>query len=143
MADVFTKKKRSEIMSRIRAKNTGIEKIVFSYLRKQKIHFQKHYGKAPGKPDISLPFKKIAVFINGDFWHGYRFTNWENRIPKKYWRDKIASNIARDRKNYRILKKAGWLIMKVWEHKLAKHPSETCRKIKAFLKTKTAHPGSF
>lgn len=135
MTDVFTKKKRSEIMSRIRAKDTGIEKSAFSYLRKQKIYFQKHYRKAPGNPDISLPSKKKAIFINGDFWHGYRFLSWKNRIPKKYWREKIAYNIFRDKKNYRILKKAGWKVMKVWGHDIAKRPEKTLRKIKAFLKT--------
>ncbi len=69
MADVFSKAKRSEIMSRIRAKDTRIEKTVFSYLRKKKIYFQKHYSKVAGNPDIALPAEKIAVFINGDFWH--------------------------------------------------------------------------
>jgi len=137
MADVFSKKKRSEIMSRIRAKDTGIEKIVFSFLRKKKISFRKHYSKIAGKPDIALPSKKIAVFINGDFWHGYRFKKWANRIPKKYWKEKIESNMARDRKNYRLLKKSGWKLLKVWGHEIAEHPEESCGKIGFFLRGKS------
>lgn len=122
-------------MSLIRSKDTGIEKSVFSYLRKRKIYFQKHYSKAPGKPDIALPSKKKAVFINGDFWHGYRFASWKNRIPEKYWREKIESNIARDKKRYAMLRRRGWKIMRVWGHDVLKRQEETCRKIEKFLRS--------
>lgn len=136
MADVFSKEKRSDIMSRIRAKNTGIERTVFAYLRKRKIYFRPHYDKIPGKPDIALPIKKTAVFINGDFWHGYRFSSWKRRIPKKYWRQKIASNISRDKKRYATLRRNGWRIMKVWGHDVIKKPERTCKEIEKFLKAK-------
>ena len=79
MADVFSKKKRSEIMSKIRSEETQIEQIVYRYLRKQGVYFQKHYKKAPGSPDIALPKKKIAVFIDGDFWHGWRFSKKKSK----------------------------------------------------------------
>ena len=135
MADMFTKQKRSEIMSRIRARNTGIEKRVFSYLKRRRIHFQPHYGRAPGKPDIALPSKKLAVFINGDFWHGYCFSAWSHRIPGEYWRGKIASNIKRDRKHLRALKKQGWRVLKVWGHELLEDPEPACNKIAGFLRS--------
>lgn len=134
MADVFSRPKRSEIMSKIRSKDTGIEKIVFAYLRKQKIYFQKHYAKIPGNPDIALPSQKKAVFINGDFWHGYRFKEWKDRLPKIYWRDKIAGNIKRDNKNQRLLRHRGWKILKIWSHCLKKDPLAECQKIADFLK---------
>ena len=134
MADVFSKEKRSEIMSLIRAKNTGIEKKVFSYLRKNRIHFQRHYDRVPGKPDVAIPSKKVALFIDGDFWHGYRFEQWRKRIPKDYWRDKIASNIARDERNRRALRRKGWRVMRVWSHELAKRPEKTLEKIAVFLR---------
>jgi len=123
-------------MSRIRSKDTAIEKIAFSFLRKNKIHFQPHYSKVAGKPDIALPSKKRAIFINGDFWHGYHFGRWKNRIPKKYWVAKIEGNILRDRKNCRKLKREGWEVMKIWGHELIKNPSLTCRKISKFLTAK-------
>ncbi len=135
MADVFIKQKRSEIMSLIRAKNTGIEKKVFAFLRRNKIYFQRHYSKASGKPDVALPKKKIAVFIDGDFWHGYRFKKWRFRIPKKYWRKKIALNIARDAKNRRTLRRHGWKVLRVWGHELAKNPHKTLSKIADFLQS--------
>lgn len=73
MADVFTKKKRSEIMARIRSKDTAIERFVFKELRKRGLYFKKHYKRIKGCPDIALPRAKKAVFIDGDFWHGWQF----------------------------------------------------------------------
>lgn len=114
--DTFTKKKRSEIMSKIRSKNTKAELLVFRELRKRRIYFQRHYKNAIGKPDIALPRKKRAVFIDGDFWHGYQFNKIKAKLPKKYWLDKINNNISRDEKNRKMLRKNGWLVLRIWEH---------------------------
>jgi len=92
MPDKFSKEKRSEIMSRIRSKNTKAEITVFRELRKRGIYFQKHYKKIAGNPDIALPRKKKAVFIDGDFWHGYNFSKLKERLPKKYWLEKIEDH---------------------------------------------------
>ncbi len=132
--DVFDKEKRSEIMSHIKSKNTKAEMLVFKELRRRGIYFQKHYKKAPGSPDIALPRKKIAVFIDGDFWHGYRFSRYRDRLPKEYWREKIENNIRRDKKNKRILRKCGWKVMRVWEHELKKSIfDKTVKQIIEFL----------
>lgn len=132
--DVFNKQKRSEIMSHIRSKNTKVEVLVFRYLNRKGIYFQKHYKKAAGSPDIALPRKKIAVFIDGDFWHGYRFNGFKDRLPKKYWLDKIGSNIERDRHNKRLLRKNGWRVLRIWEHELKKTRIEdTMDRIISFL----------
>jgi DNA mismatch endonuclease (patch repair protein) len=73
MADMFSPEKLSQIMFRIWSKDSQAERIVFKYLRQDKKYFQKHYSKAPGKPDLALPRKKKAIFIDGDFWHGRDF----------------------------------------------------------------------
>ncbi|MBD3311425.1 MAG: DNA mismatch endonuclease Vsr [Candidatus Magasanikbacteria bacterium] len=134
MADCFTKEKRSEVMSKIRSKETEIEKMVFRHLRKNKIYFQKHYNKAPGKPDIALPQKKKAVFIDGDFWHGWQFSKKKRKLPKKYWLQKIEGNIKRDKKNRAKLKRDGWKVLRVWEHQLKKEGGKYLEKITKFLK---------
>jgi len=131
--DVFSKKKRSEIMSKICSKNTKAELIVFRELRKRKIYFQKHYKKAIGSPDIAIPRKKIAIFIDGDFWHGRNFSKTKKRLPKKYWREKISSNILRDRRNKIKLKKQGWKVLRIWEHELLKNKGLAVKKIINFL----------
>ncbi len=135
MPDVFTKEKRSEIMSLIRAKNTGIERKVFTFLKSEKIYFQKHYSKIAGKPDVALPKKKIAIFIDGDFWHGYKFHLWKQRIPQEYWRSKIENNIARDIRNRRALRRKGWKVLRVWGHSLIKNPEAALWKIASFLRS--------
>lgn len=131
--DKFTKEKRSEIMSRIRSKNTKPEVLIFRELRKRGIYFQKHYKRAVGNPDIAFPRKKKAVFIDGDFWHGYQFSKLKKRLPKRYWLAKIERSIRRDRKNSAQLRKEGWKVLRVWEHDIQKNLDKSINKIINFL----------
>jgi len=120
-------------MSKIRSKNTKAELIVFRELRKRKIYFQKHYKKAAGSPDIAFPRKKMAIFIDGDFWHGRNFAKDKNRLPKKYWREKIGTNILRDKKKGARLKRKGWKILRLWESDILKDEENALSKIISFL----------
>jgi DNA mismatch endonuclease (patch repair protein) len=108
---------------------------VFSFLRRRHVYFQKHYGKVPGKPDVALPSRKRAVFIDGDFWHGWRFSKQKGRLPTSYWIAKIEANIRRDRKNNAALHRLGWDVLRIWEHelKLKKSNQKTFNKILVFL----------
>ncbi len=132
--DVFTKKKRSEIMSKIRSKGTNAELLVFRELRRRGIYFQKHCKRVLGNPDIALIRKKKAIFIDGDFWHGYKFKTQKQRLPKKYWVKKIENNIARDKKVNRELRKNGWHVLRFWEHDIKKNPEKVFKKIVKVLK---------
>lgn len=120
-------------MSKIRSRDTSLEVRVFRFLMREKIYFQKHYKKCPGQPDIALPAKRKAVFIDGDFWHGWRFSKNINRLPKNYWRDKIKANIDRDKRHRALLKKRGWEVLRIWEHELEKNEDRAFEKIKRFL----------
>ncbi|MDD5251417.1 MAG: very short patch repair endonuclease [Patescibacteria group bacterium] len=133
MPDKFSKEVRSRIMSCIRGTNTGIEMTVFRYLRSRRIYFRKHYKLAAGRPDVSVPSRRIAVFIDGDFWHGYRFPAWRAKLPE-YWQKKIAGNRARDRRNFAKLRRDGWLVVRVWEHSLKRRPEETLRFIATVMR---------
>lgn len=119
-------------MSKIRAKNTKAERIVFRYLRSNRVYFQKHYKRVAGCPDIALPRKKIAVFIDGDFWHGRDFARRKDRLPD-YWKMKIEMNMKRDRKNRRVLVREGWRILRIWEKDLMKSKEAYCERIKFFI----------
>jgi DNA mismatch endonuclease (patch repair protein) len=133
MADKFSPEKRSYIMSQIRSKNTSPETIVFNYLRKEKVYFQKHYNKVAGSPDIALPRKKRAVFIDGDFWHGYTLERRKATLPT-YWSEKIIRNVKRDKLYRRTLRNNGWVVLRVWEHELNnKQLKNTLALIKEFL----------
>ncbi len=108
--------RRSALMSSIRSKNTKPELLVFKELRARKVYFQRHYDRAPGKPDIALPRKKRAVFIDGDFWHGRTL----DHVVEKYgeassWTVKLRRNIARDAEQAAELERRGWSVLRVWE----------------------------
>lgn len=120
-------------MSKIRSKNTKAELAVFSELRKRKVYFQKHYKKCIGNPDVAFPRKKIAIFIDGDFWHGRSFLKDWKRLPKKYWRGKIESNMLRDNKNGAKLKKQGWKVLRFWETEVRKNLPKVVNKIQKLI----------
>ncbi len=133
--DVFSKKKRSEIMSHIKGKNTSPERMVFAELRKRKIRYVRHYSKVPGTPDIAIPSNRIAVFIEGRFWHGWGFDRVKTHLSP-FWRRKIETNRRRDKRNLRTLRKLGWKTMRVWDHRLNKNPDFWLQKISDFLSDK-------
>ena len=130
MADIFTPEKRSWVMSRIRSRDTKIEKTMMSLLRKNKIHYRR-FPKLFGSPDFVVE-KKILVFCDGDFWHGYHYDK-KKRAPKKFWREKIERNMARDRKVTGKLRRDGWSVIRLWEHDIAKKPEKCIRKIQRNL----------
>ena len=135
MADIFTKEKRSWVMSRIKGKNTSPELLVFRYLRRNKIYFQRHYTRAPGRPDIAIPSRKICVFVDGDFWHGRKFDPKNYRL-NAFWKRKIMGNMERDIKNRKILRKDGWKVLRIWEFDLkTKRRERTLEKTAMFLKS--------
>jgi len=113
--DNLSKKQRSYCMSRCKGKDTNLEKIVRSTLHKKGLRFRKHNTKLPGKPDIIFPKAKLVVFLDGDFWHGYRFPQWEKSIPP-FWQKKIGETRNRDRRNFAKLRRMGWRVLRIWEH---------------------------
>ena len=107
---------------------------MFTLLKKQNIKFKKHYNIA-GKPDIAVPKKRVAVFLDSDFWHGWNFPRWKNRLPKKYWRDKIEYNRKRDKRNFAKLRRMGWKVIRIWGHEIKKDPDECAGRILRCIKT--------
>lgn len=136
MTDMFSPQRRSEIMSHIRSKETEAERIVFRELRRHKVYFQKHYSRAPGKPDIALPRKRRAVFIDGDFWHGRHLERIQSsRLPDDYWVKKLAYNMRRDKQQMVELIDSGWKVLRIWESDIKRKKTRDSQidKIVAFL----------
>ena len=131
MADVFSKKKRSEVMSLIRSKNTKPELAVRSFLHKNGYRFRLHQKNLPGKPDIVLKKYKSVINVNGCFWHHHQCGNY--KIPKtnrKFWLQKLRNNKKRDIKNNKKLKKLGWTVYISWECQLTmKHLGNLLKKL--------------
>lgn len=119
MPDTLTPKQRSYCMSRVKGKDTGLERVVRSKLQKRGLRFRKHVKNLPGKPDIVFVKKKVAVFLDGDFWHGFRFPQWEGTLSK-FWRKKIGETRKRDQRNFAKLRRMGWRVIRIWEHTIEK-----------------------
>jgi DNA mismatch endonuclease (patch repair protein) len=102
-------------MSRVKGRDTGLERLVRAGLRRQGLRFTTHAKALPGRPDIVFTATRVAVFVDGDFWHGYRFPLWQEKLSP-FWRAKIAANRARDAKNFRKLRRMGWMVVRVWQH---------------------------
>lgn len=118
--DIFSKKKRSEIMCRIGVKNTKPELIVRKILFARGYRYRLHVKKLPGSPDIVFPSKKKVIFVHGCFWHGHRNCQ-KSRLPATnihYWTLKRNGNTARDRKVSSRLRKLGWKVLIIWECQL-------------------------
>ena len=132
MADLLTKKQRSHLMSRIRGKDTTIERILRSALHQAGFRFRKNVRGIPGTPDIVFHHAKVLVFVDGDFWHGYRFPQWGTSLPP-FWQDKIRRNRARDLRYHARLRRSGWKVIRVWEHQIRSNIDLAVLRISKFL----------
>lgn len=117
MTDTLTPEQRSYCMSRVKGKDTTLEKLVRTQLHKRGYRYRKNVSGLPGKPDIVFVKQKVAVFIDGDFWHGYKFPQWENKLSP-VWREKIGKNRKRDKINFAILRRKGWKVIRIWGHQI-------------------------
>ena len=113
--DNLTRAQRRYAMSRVKGTDTGPERAVRSALHRRGLRFRKHERRLPGRPDVVFPRQKVAVFIDGDFWHGYRFPQWQHKLTP-FWQDKIARTRIRDQRNFAALRRQGWAVLRVWEH---------------------------
>lgn|SRR3990167_4125941 len=116
--DVLTPSQRSFNMSRIYSKNTSLEIKLRKLLSAAGVRGYRLHYKITGKPDIVFPKKKMAIFIDGCFWHGCNKDYIKPKTNKKFWLLKIEKNIKRDRKVNRLLKKQGWKVVRLWEHEI-------------------------
>lgn len=120
MADIKTKESRSYNMSRIAGKDTKPEELVRKYLFSKGFRYQKNVRKLPGTPDLVLPKYRTVIFVNGCFWHGHegcKYFVWP-KSNAEFWKQKIETNISRDRQKEAQLRDMGWNVMIVWECEL-------------------------
>ncbi len=120
MTDIFPASKRSEIMSRVKGKETTPEIIVRKYLFSRGLRYRKNVKTLPGTPDIVLPKYKTVVLVNGCFWHGHKDCK-PAHLPATnldYWEKKIANNVERDERKRQELEKLGYKVLVVWQCQL-------------------------
>ena len=127
--DNLTKAQRKKNMQNIRSKNTAPERFIMRELRRRRIYFAHHVTSITGKPDIVFRRKKIAVFIDSDFWHGHPARYIKPKSNRKYWRAKISRNKERDEEVNRLLKKSGWKVIRIWEADIKRNTARCVLKI--------------
>jgi DNA mismatch endonuclease, patch repair protein len=128
MPDNLTATQRSFTMSRIRSSNTQIELHLRRRLHRLGLRYRLHSSSLPGKPDIVFSSARVVVLVDGDFWHGWRFTKWQHKLAP-YWRQKIAGNIKRDTRTRARLRRLGWNVVRIWEHELRQDPDDCVRRV--------------
>jgi DNA mismatch endonuclease (patch repair protein) len=117
MTDVYPREKRSAVMRRVKGKDTTPELAVRKALTGLGARYRLHRKDLPGKPDIVLPGRRLALFVHGCFWHGHDCARGA-RVPKQnrdYWVGKVARNRARDAVNREALAALGWRVETIWE----------------------------
>lgn len=114
--DKITKEQRAKIMASIKSKNTSPEIIICKLLKKNKFSFRQNDIRLVGTPDFVFWRKKIVIFVDSDFWHGHpsRFVMPKTNVL--FWKNKIEKNRKRDKKVNRLLRKNGWIVIRLWEH---------------------------
>jgi len=122
MTDRLTREQRSALMSRVRGRNTRPELAVRKSLRRLGVRFRSYARIAGTTVDFVLPGRHAVILVHGCFWHGCRAHYKAPKSSVRYWTDKIAGNMARDRRQIRALKEADWRVFVVWSHSLRGDP---------------------
>lgn len=121
---------RSELMSRIRSKNTLFERDFIKALKKSTaLIFSVNVAAIKGKPDIVFRKQKVCIFLDSDFWHGWQYPRWKHLLKNDFWRNKIEQNRKRDRRNTSHLRQSKWVVLRLWEHEIKKYFDRSCGKI--------------
>ncbi len=128
MPDHLTPEQRSRAMKRVKLKDGSLEKLVQRELHTRGLRFKRHVRSLPGRPDIVFQEQKLAVFVDGDFWHGWRLPAWEHKLSR-FWRDKLRANRARDQRNFRRPHAQGWRVIRLWRHELVSDASRCLQKV--------------
>lgn len=123
--------KRSKLMQKIKSTDTKPEVALRKLLWSRGVRYRKNNEGLLGKPDICILKQKIAIFIDGEFWHGFDWKNKKQKIKtnREYWIPKIEKNIERDKKIKLILENEGWTVLRIWESEIKKNPAECLRKV--------------
>jgi DNA mismatch endonuclease, patch repair protein len=134
MPDVFTKAKRSEVMSRIRGRgNKDTEVALAVLLRRHGITGWRRHPAMFGKPDFVFRRERVALFVDGCFWHGCPKHSNAPVNNSIFWKTKLTKNVLRDKHVNRQLRRAGWSVVRIWEHELTKNSPACIRRLRRAL----------
>lgn len=134
MPDVFSPEKRSQVMSRIRGRgNQATEMALARLLRLDGITGWRRHQRLPGRPDFVFRRQRVAVFVDGCFWHACPRHSTMPVNNRRFWAKKLRANVDRDRLVNSWLRSDGWRVIRIWEHALVKEPTRCVRRIRNAL----------
>ncbi len=131
MTDIYSPAKRSELMAKIRGRDTAIERLLRSALHRFGLRFRLNVSTLPGRPDIVFPRYRTVVFVHGCFWHRHKGCKRASnpKTNKPFWRGKFSANLKRDQLVTEALRKARWNVLVVWECQIEKNLLKSARQI--------------
>ena len=135
MPDNLSPEDRRKTMQAVKGSNTSLERAVEAAFLERGWVCQRNVADLPGKPDFVFVEARLVVFVDGDFWHGWRFPLWRDKLTE-YWRWKIERNRRRDIANFRRLRRQGWRVLRLWEHQVARDLPGAVRRVAALLRRK-------
>jgi DNA mismatch endonuclease, patch repair protein len=125
----------SRIKQRNRARDTKAEVLLRKELWRRGLRYRLHARELPGKPDLVFRRARVAVFCDGDFWHGRRWAERRAKLARganaRYWLAKIAANVARDKRTTSALRAAGWVVVRVWESDVLRDVQRAAARVEA------------
>jgi len=121
--DRVTPQVRSKIMAAVKTRNSTTELRMAAVLRAHSARGYRKHWKVTGTPDFAWPRLKLALFVDGCFWHGCPYCKRYSHSNRGYWQEKIVNNRDRDRRVTRILRKQGWTVLRVWECRIESSPT--------------------
>jgi len=136
MTDVLTPEQRHKCMSSIRSTNTKPELVVRRIVHGMGYRYRLHRKDLPAKPDVVLPRHRKIILVHGCFWHMHncRYGKVRPKTNASFWQSKRESNVARDNRNLRKLRRAGWRVLTIWECQ-TRNPEKLAMKLERFLKS--------
>jgi DNA mismatch endonuclease, patch repair protein len=132
VVDNLTPDQRRKNMQAIKDKNTSLEKALAVAFQRQGWRFRRNCSFILGKPDFVFTKARVIVFVDGDFWHGWRFSQWKHKLSD-YWQKKIERNRQRDQYNSRRLRRQGWKVIRIWGHEVERDMAGAVDRVRALL----------
>lgn len=134
MADIFTKQKRSEVMARIRSRgNCATELRLASLMRRAGIRGWRRHLSISGRPDFAFKAHRVAVFVDGCFWHCCPKCGNMPKSNAEFWAKKLTTNKRRDQSVNRELRRQGWRVLRIWEHELEAAPERALNRLSSLV----------
>lgn len=127
-------------MAGIRQTDTKPEIIIRRLSFARGLRYRKYAARLPGKPDLVFASAQVAVFVDGDFWHGWRFDEWEHKLSSPYWKNKIRRNRERDTNTSAQLQASGWAVIRIWEHEVEADASACVDRIESAVRGRAPAP---